>query len=457
MLQQLKMKTAMNDRRSTTASKPLRRSLAPGLAALWLVMGSGAFLGPLRAESPPASPPGAKAAAEREAAARAAAARGERPVAPTPTDLAARERFLTIERFARLPDDQQGKGLPEFYRQFAPYFLNSIIEGILSSYPNDILDPRAGGYPGGEAKARWAAQLAGAAATLTPEEVADKLAIRLWLDVAGRARTIQLLKQHPDALASLVAEDLASQNLAAVKRACTAISDLRLRQFTDKVLALYLADTPLSAPAQTALIWLGDPAIVRPLLEEVEKNPKSLARHAGLFQGPLAGQPAEPSLLKLLDSPDPDLRYHAAYALSECRDAALAKPVAKLAKETELRLRSAALTLALRLPNEAFAGIHDDLTPLISAPEESLQLEAITCFSRRKDLLAGPPLLRRLQQDRMDPGQAVTVMQALNAMADSAFSYDMHNWGPKANAKAIARFEAWLRQRGVPVGPDDAR
>jgi hypothetical protein len=411
---------------------------------LWLAAGSGLWVSPLRAGDPTSSP----ASADREAARRTALAHGEPALAPTPTDLAARERFLAVERFARLTDEQRAKGFAEFYRTQVPFFLNSIIEGILSSYPVNILDRRASGFPGGDAKARWAEQLTAAAATLTPEEVADKLGIRLWLDVAGRARTVQLLKEHPDALSALVTEDLGSQDLSAVKRACTAISDLRLRQFTGKLMTLYLADTPLSPPTQTALVWLADPAIVRPLLAEIEKDHKRIVRHAGLFQGPLAGRPAEPALVKLLDSPDADIRYHAAYALYECRDAALVKPIARFAKETDPRLQSAALTLARRLPDDAFAGIRDELAPLLSSTDERLSLEAVTCFAGHKDLLAGPPLLRRLKLERIDPGQAVTVMQALNALAGSAFSYDMHNWGPKANGKAIARFEAWLRQTG---------
>jgi hypothetical protein len=392
------------------------------LAAVWLALGSGLFLGPLLAGSPPPS-----------------------PAVATPTDLAARERFLTIERFARLPDDQRASGFPEFYRKLAPFYVNWTIEGILSSYPVNLLDRRASGNPGDDAKFRWAGQLAAAAARLTPEEVADKLGIRLWLDVAGRARTVQLLQQQPEALAALIAEDLASRELSAVKRAGAVIGDLRLRQFTGQLLALYLADTPLSQTAQTALVWLADPAIVRPLLEQIEKDPKRIIRDAGLFQGPLAGRPAEPVLVKLLDSPDPAVCYHAASALSECRDATLDQPTARLARAADPRLQSAALTLALRLPDEAFAGIHADLAPLLSAKDAGVSLEAVTCFARRKDLLAGPPILRLLKQERMDPGEAVTVMQALNALAGSAFSYDMHNWGPKANGKAIARLEAWLR------------
>ena len=131
----------------------------------------------------------------------------------------------------------------------------------------------------------------------------------------------------------------------------------------------------------------------------------------------------------------------------ECKDAALAKPIARLAKESDPRLQSAALTLALRLPDEAFATVRPDLAPFLSAKDEGLGLQAITCFARRKDTQAGPAILRLLKKDRMDPGQAVTVMQALNALAGTAFSYDMHHWGPQANGRAIARFEVWLGDR----------
>jgi hypothetical protein len=115
-----------------------------------------------------------------------------------------------------------------------------------------------------------------------------------------------------------------------------------------------------------------------------------------------------------------------------------------LAKDAEPRVQRIALVLAMRLPEAAFAGIRDDLVPLLDAKDDSVSLEAMTCFAKRKDRVAGPPVLRRLKLDRIDAGQAVTVMQALNALADSAFSYDMHNWGPKANGQAIARFETWL-------------
>jgi hypothetical protein len=389
------------------------------------------------APPPPSTALAATGPAEDEAARRTALAQGERAPQIRPTDLAARERFLEVERFARLPEDQQGKGFAEFYRTRAPYYMNSILEGVLSSYPTDILDRHAFGNPGGDAKAVWARQLADAAAVLTPEEVADKLGIRLWLDVAGRARVSQLLKQRPDAVAALIREDLAATNLATIQRACVMISDLGLRQFTDQVLALYLGRGPLSEPAATALIWLADPAIVRPLLEQIEKDPKSIIRHAGLFQGPLAGRPAEPALVRLLDSSDADVRYSAAMALSECRDPTLAAPIVRLAQASAPRLQSAALTLATRLPDDAFTDIREDLAPLLASKDSALRLEATACFARHKDILAGPSLCDLLKQDRIDPGQGVTVMQALNALAGSSFSYDLHHWGPTANRQAM--------------------
>jgi hypothetical protein len=224
--------------------------------------------------------------------------------ASTPADAAARMRFLEIERFARLPDDQQAKAFAAFYRDTAPRHLNSVVLMILSSAPADILDRQQRLFLGGDPNERWAQQLQIAATTLTPEQVADKLGTRLWLDIGSYVRTRQTLQQRPEALATLVKQDLEAKEFPAVERACRAIRELHLTQFTDKLLALYLSDTPLSKPTHTALIWLKDPVILRPLLEDIEKDPKTLARHAGLLQGLLAGKAAEPLLLKLLDSPD---------------------------------------------------------------------------------------------------------------------------------------------------------
>ena len=57
-------------------------------------------------------------------------------------DAEARLRFVAIERFARLPLEKQAKQLPQFYKNLSPRSMNYFVEGILSSYPRNILDTK---------------------------------------------------------------------------------------------------------------------------------------------------------------------------------------------------------------------------------------------------------------------------------------------------------------------------
>ncbi len=361
-----------------------------------------------------------------------------------------RQRFLTIERFARLPIAQQAEQLPRFYEELAPRCITPMLEMILSSHPRNILDTKSGPYDGNTA--RWAQQLADASATMSAEQVADELADNLWLGVAARARALHVLQKHAAATSGLIADDLKSRETSVVARATTAILSLELREFTDELLALYIANDERSKPARWALVFLSDPAIVKPLLERVKKEPKFLVRCAGLFQGPLAGNPVEPQLLKLLDSSNAEIRYHAAYALMECRDPKLAQPTAGLATEKEARFRTMAARLGSKLPAGSFGAIRKSLLPLLNDRDEAVRFAALSCFSKQKDLAAGPIILKLLRRDRLtDEQQKITVMQSMSALSGNAWNYDMHNWGPDqpGNERAIGRFEAWLRKQAL--------
>jgi HEAT repeat protein len=374
------------------------------------------------------------------------------PAAPSnPSDAQAWARFLEVERFARLPADRQARELTAFYRNTAWHHLNPFVLAILSTTPAEVLNRDRGGFPGGDPCARWAAQIQDAAATLTPEQVADKLGTRLWLDIGSYVRTRQVLQQHSGVLAGLAQQDLDAKDPAAVERACQFIGTLTLIQFTQRLLTLYLPDTPLSKPAHDALMQLKDPAILRPLLDSIEKNPKAVVRHAGLLQELLWARPADPLLLKLLDSPDGQVRYHAGVAVYECRDARLGGPAASFARDPDPRLRAMAGYLASNLPAEAFAAARPRLLPLLSDADPSVRLNAVRAFAVQKDPGAGPAILELLGRPQLGEGDKVTVMQALTALADEQFEYDMHNWGPAApgNRRAIARFEDWLKARGA--------
>ena len=429
--------------------------LKKALQELLLMPNDGA---PSAPATPPAAQPGvgepSKPAAGKptESEARRQIAAGVRPARATDAD--ARNRFLAIERIARLPEAEQAKELPRFYRELAPRYMNPVVTDILSAAPTNILDrDPANGFRGNTAI--WAKQLAEAASNLTAEQAADNLGIALWLNVASRARAIQVLEAHAKATEALIQEDLKSGQKAAVQRAAQTILALDLRSFTGQLLAMFQAEDETSEYAGRALLFMRDPAIVQPLLARVEKDPKFLARCAGHFQGPLWRKPAEPLLLKLLDSPDAEVRYYAGYAVYECRDPKLAAPAVKFAREKEPRFRKTAAYWASNLPADEFTAVRKDLVSLLNDRDEAVRFEALRCFAQQKDLAACPVILELLMRDPAGPaGQHyVTVMQALAALSGQQFGYDMHNWGPGTprNQQAIRQFQDWMETRGVPV------
>ena len=390
--------------------------------------------------------------ARRRLAAGLGPAAGVRPARPA--DAEARERFLAIERVARLPAAEQARILARFYRELAQRSMSAGDIIGLSSIPTNILDPtHFSGSPGNSET--WGKQLAEAASNLTAEQVADKLKEGQWLNMASRARAIWVLKAHAKATEALVQEDLKSGQKQLVQRGIKTIRDLDLRTFTGQLLTLFLAEGESSEAARWALLFMRDPAIVQPLLARVEKDPKFLARCAGLFQGPLMGKPGEPLLLKLLDSPDANVRYHAGYALYECRDPNLAAPAVRFAKEKEPHFRVMAAYWASNLPADSFAAVRYDLMLLLTDGDESVRIEALRCFAQQEDLAACPVILDMLNREHPGPAlkREITVMQALFALTGKSSGYDMHNWGPgtPGNQQAIRKFAAWMESRGVPV------
>jgi len=380
----------------------------------------------------------------------AAAARAAGTAAPTAAQLEARQKFLEVEAFARSAGDGQVKGLADFYRSH-PLRAGISPISFLSSVPGDILDRKKSGFPGGEPQDIWAEQLQQAAAHLTPEQVADALAEPIWLNVGAYVRTVQVLKKYPKELAPVVDADLDSTQADAFERGCSAVQELSLKGFTGKILDVYLAEGPRSKTAYGTLIWLKDPAILVRLREEITRDPKSLTRHAGLFQEALDDQPADPVVMKLLSSDDADIRYYAAYALEECADAALAPTAAKLAGESDPRSQEAAAYMARKLPREAFAAISLKLQPLLKSPNAGVQSVAITAFAAQKDPAVAPILREFLAKPLASPSDVnPTILQALNALTGTTFGYSASQWGAAKNAPALARFDQWiLAHRGT--------
>ena len=143
------------------------------------------------------------------------------------SDPDARERFLAIERFARLSQAEQAGRLPEFYYGLSPLFIGMF--NFLSSFPHNILEgaQKDDAYDG--STELWAQQLADASSGLSPEQIADKLKSGLWLDVASRARVQWVLNKHSGVVSNLVSWDLQSGDTNAVERAKTAALALKTK------------------------------------------------------------------------------------------------------------------------------------------------------------------------------------------------------------------------------------
>ena len=376
---------------------------------------------------------------------------GKGLAADVPREQQAREHFLKIERIARLPEVGQKHKLPILYRDLAPRVMNPIVEALLSSYPRNILDHKKGfGNPGQNHTEAWADQLGGASKKLSPEAVADRLKIPLWWNIAARVRAMQVLRRFPKDTARLIARDFETGTRESVGRAAMTIVSLKLKEFSPQLLDCFRADNETSEPARSALIFLHDPGIVEPLLKQVEQEPKFLIRCAGLFQGPLARKPALPELLRLLNSEDNDIRYHAAWALCECRDARLAEPAVRMVNHKQQRFRTMAGMLASKLPPVAYGSVREKLMPLLADKDQEVRFQALRGFAAQKDAAIGPVLIELLSKDSLPEGRKVLVMQAMSSLTGSTFRYDLHKWGPGTaqNRRAIEDLRVWLKRFG---------
>jgi hypothetical protein len=394
--------------------------------------------------------------ARRRLAAGLGPAAGVRPARPA--DAEARERFLAIERVARLPAAEQARVVPILYRDYAHCYPFKIMVSM-SFPPSDILDRKSRRGSGGNTE-KWAEQIADAASKMTAEQIADKLGSPDWLSIAAYARAIWVLKANAAVVEPLIKADLKSGRDAQVTRAVSAIRAMKLKKYNAQMLAIFLAGGEASESARRG-IFSDDPAVVQALLARAEADPNFLDKCAGMLQLAQWHKPAEPVLLKLLNSPDAKVRYDAADAVYDCIDANLAPTAKRFAKEAKPEYRVVGAHLASNLPAGAFATVRNDLLALLSDSDARVQDEALRAFAMQKDLATCQVILDAIKAEHPGPGN---VMQAMSALTGGTFGYDMHNWGPgtPTNQRAIGKFEAWMESHGVAVtrtfklGPEDA-
>jgi hypothetical protein len=371
-----------------------------------------------------------------------------------------RERFLAIERIARLPATEQALAIPGLYKKTAYPILHPSILSILSGHYDNILvtdKPARSMWWRLDAWGwadRWAAQMTAAEKDLTPEQMADRISPDPnWLNAAAWSRTIVILKAHPKITESLLDADLRSANAKVISRAAGAIRCLQWRQFNAKLMdPLWSENEDIYGPAMLCLCELADVQVKEKLLEKLRADPRSIERSGSVLRFVMQARKVEPAVLALLESPDDKVRQRAAEIVCTCPDEALGPHAARLASDANAKTRHAVAEMLVAMPDETFRSIRRKLLPLLDDENLDVRYRAALEFAKRREVVAGPVILSALKSPMQDMNQKVIVLGALaqfDQMAGKIFDYNLHEWGrDKArNRKAIEEFERWLSER----------
>ena len=106
------------------------------------------------------------------------------------------------------------------------------------------------------------------------------------------------------------------------------------------------------------------------------------------------------------------------------------------------------------LPEMSFLEIREELLPLLRDEDETVRIDALRCFGKRRDLAAGPIILELLRNGQAEKHE-VAVCQAMGSLCGPALNHKIHHywWHHKPDGdrtaieKAIASFEAWLNEQ----------
>jgi HEAT repeat protein len=335
----------------------------------------------------------------------------------------ARKLFLEVERIARLPSEEQSNEVAHVYTDLFPVIRRRLYANLV--LPTPITDYR----------------------TLSLSEAANKVASHGgWpaLQEAAMKNCQELLIRHKAELVPLIREDLASADNAKVSRALAAVGDFRLGEFFEDVLAVFRKNTRLSQRAAYTLRDLGDSRAIQPL---VESDSKQLVEYFELLRSLSRSRPADPALVRLLDSDDPQARWHAAYALAESGDDSLLPHVARLIRDENPLVRRSAANIAFSLSKEAFAKLRPSLIALLNDRDAMVRFDVGIYFASRDDDVSASSLVKLMRDGVLEGGYNSTVVQSLRTLTGSYFGYDL-SLPPNAttNQAALDNFEKWIKE-----------
>lgn len=380
-----------------------------------------------------------------------AARQQEEPKSASPKQITdkneARAIFIEVVRIERMLAEQQKKKIEHLYRNLYPRFKNTIV-----SLPPDIPDMEIAledvQVPFGPKSRKRSKKIP--EKTESPEELADRLGKSGWAYLVNHAeeKCLKVLRDNLETLKPLIKEDLKAKDDATVERALRIVGDFRLKCFFDDVLAVFKKTEKLSLYAATALRNIGNPRAIRHLVEMNKENPMLYFEYLRSLQ---RAKPADPVLVRLLKSDDPEVRWRATYTLAGSGDESLIPEAKRLMKDPHPPVRKYAANMGFTMKGNGYKQLRPDLVKLLSDPDVSVRLFVAVCFAQRRDKICAHALLDLIKDGSMEECWHSNIWQAVNNLAGTYFGYyhGSDAWQPTTenNKTAIKRFEEWIKKR----------
>ena len=342
---------------------------------------------------------------------------------------ATRKAFIQIEKTWRLSGEEQKEGIAKVYKESVPsiYFI-PFADPYL---PNEIVNRPQ---------------------NITPDALADWFLKEQSLPqfmMYAKERGLNLLRDNIDEIKRLVKIDLISNIDEERQRALMYISEFKLNEFSQEVLDIFLNSEELENQAANTMRELQ----MYEAIEHLISKPDNPVKYSETLRSLQRKNKAHKSILALLESPDVEIRWRAAYALAESGDESLVPYFKKLIKDQNYEVRKQAVVIGFFLEDEAYEKVYNDLVSLLSDKDSSVRIELVCNFAWKKDKVCSEAMRDLLIDESLDEWTHSRIVQAMQTLSGTYFGYHIGSdgWKPTTenNQKAIKKFEEWITANKV--------
>jgi hypothetical protein len=349
----------------------------------------------------------------------------------------AKRIVIQVERIRRMKPEEQKKEIEHLYRTLAARLRELNRYALAAALRPDLYKGRDDMAPDAWVEKAWG---------LSPDAFT-------YLLYDTRATNFALLKKHRSELKALLLADLASPSRDKLEHALYVVREIGAgkeddTELFDAVLHVFENNAASASAAGGALRGLGDPRAIAPL---VKRHPDLVAVFEILRT--LQRQcRADPVLVALLDAKDAEVRWRAAYALSESGDPELIGRIEKLLRDPDPRVRQNAANMGFCLEKAAYERIKPALVALGTDPDLAVRTYAVRWLAHQRDPACGPALLELARDAKLNQREHYDVVRWIHDLTGSTFGYDTSDagWRPTTatNQAALARFAEWVAKRG---------